>query len=378
MTVVSTPSPAVGPPPQANQQLRVKFARHSGLRAELNRRVDAYFTETGLSRAAEGPGMWFKTFVLVAGLAASTSLLTLWASTWVHLIVLSTLLGLFMAGIGFAVMHDGNHSAYSRSPRWNQLMGSTLDMVGGSSYMWRFKHNVLHHTYPNIEGLDDDIEAQPFLRLADGQRRYPWHRLQVLYFWLAYAFLPVKWHFVDDFSSLIRGKLFGQTLARPRGWDLAILLGGKAFFFGWMFGLPLLYHSPGWVIASYAIVSFVSGITLGVVFQLAHCVEGVEFTGIPVDGHMELPWAEHQLATTANFSPRSRFLTWILGGLNYQVEHHLFPRVGHIHYPAVSKIVQEVCAEYGVQHRSQPTLWRALASHLRFLVRMGQPAPQSA
>jgi linoleoyl-CoA desaturase len=366
---------ASGPPPvvPVKRPQKVKFPPHSPLRAELNRRVDAYFTDAGISRAAEGPAMWFKTFFLLSGLALSWALLMVWASAWWQLLILAPISGIFAAGIGFCVMHDGSHSAYSESRRWNSAMGAVLDLIGGSSYIWRFKHNVLHHTYPNVEGLDDDIEAQPFLRMAEGQRRYPWHRLQHVYAWLAYAVLPVKWHFIDDFLTLISGKVNGQRMPRPRSWDLAFLLGAKVFFFGWVLVLPLMFRSPEWVVSAYLLQSAFSGIALGTVFQMAHCVEGVEFSSVPESGLMEMPWAEYQLSTTADFAPRSRFLTWFLGGLNYQVEHHLFPRVGHVHYPAVSKIVKEVCAEHGVEHRSQPTLWRALCSHVSFLRRLGRP-----
>ena len=354
---------------------RVKFRKKSGLRAELNRRVEAYFEETGISSASEGLSMWFKTLILITTLATTWAALMIWATTWWQLVALAFVGGLAMAGIGFCVMHDGSHGAYSKSKAWNRIMASTLDLVGGSSYMWRFKHNVLHHTYPNIEGLDDDIEAQPFLRMAEGQGYRPWHKLQHLYLWAAYALLPVKWHFVDDYRSYLTGKINGQSFVRPKGAELALFLFGKTFFYSWVLILPLLYHSPLWVLASYAILAGTAGVTLGTVFQLAHCVEGVEFTEIPMSGQMDNPWAEHQLATTANFSPKSRFLTWYLGGLNYQVEHHLFPRVGHTHYPAISKIVQEVCAEFGVQHRTQPTLWKALAAHVGYLKGLGHPAP---
>jgi linoleoyl-CoA desaturase len=372
--------PEQPPKPEQPDQLsqpkptgKVKFPKHSGLRAELNRRVDAYFKEAGISRVASGAGMWFKTLFLVSAQIGTWAALMLWATEWWQLGVLAVLAGLSSAGIGFAIMHDGNHGAYSQSTRWNRLMGYTLDLVGGSSYIWRFKHNVLHHTYPNVQGLDDDIEAEPFLRMAATQPRYPWHRLQQWYCWFAYGLLPVKWHFIDDFSAVIKGNLNGQPMARPRGWDLALLLFGKVFFFSWALVLPLMFHSVAWCVASYLILAGVSGIALGTVFQMAHCVENVDFAEIPAGGRMELPWAEHQLATTANFAPTNRLLTWYIGGLNYQVEHHLFPKVGHVHYPAITKIVQEVCAEFGVTHRVAPTLFSAMRAHFRYFRELGRP-----
>lgn len=375
MSFSSHPSPIIPDDVKTSSPIaagkRLKFTQRSGLRPELNRRVDAYFTERGIARTAAGPTMWIKTAVLLGGLATSwTVLLTQPMSVGLFL-MLTTLAGLCLAGIGFSVMHDGNHMAYSHRKRTNRIMGYTLDLVGGSSYMWRFKHNVMHHTYPNVEGLDDDIEAQPFLRMAEGQRRYPWHRLQHVYFWLAYALLPLKWHFLDDFQALFNGHLNGNVMPRPKGADLVALFAGKVFFFTWALAVPLTMHSIGWVVAAYAIMSGVAGITLGTVFQLAHCVEGASFSTISEDGIAALPWAEHQIETTVDFAPNSRLLTWYLGGLNFQVEHHLFPRVGHVHYPALAKIVQAVCAERGVTHRTKPTLWQALGGHVRYLKRMG-------
>lgn len=366
---LSAPAPQLAAP----RSPRAKFSKRSGLRKELNRRVEAYFEEAGISSASEGPAMWFKTLVLIAGLAGSWTVLQVWGTTWWHLLALASFAGVSLAGIGFCVMHDGSHGSYSKSKAWNRVMASTLDLIGGSSYMWRFKHNVLHHTYPNVEGIDDDIEAQPFLRMSEGQRRRPWHALQHFYLWAAYALLPVKWHFVDDYLSVVTGRVNGQEFVRPKGAELVLFVFGKLFFYTWALVIPALFHSPLWVLAGYVVLAASAGITLGTVFQLAHCVEGVEFCDVPESGQMEDPWAEHQIATTSNFSPKSRFLTWFLGGLNYQIEHHLFPRIGHTHYPAISKIVQEVCAEFGVRYQTQPTLWRALSAHVGHLKGLGRP-----
>lgn len=364
---------ASGPSTTTRAPARLKFGRRSALRPELNRRVDAYFKAKGLRRVAAGPAMWTKTATLILGLIVFWGLLLTVATTWWLHALLAAISGLFMAGIGFSVMHDGTHNAYSEKKWVNKTMGYTLDLVGGSSYMWRFKHNVMHHTYPNVEGLDDDIEAQPFLRMAEGQKHYPWHRLQHLYFWLAYALLPFKWNFLDDYKALVEGGLNGHPMPRPKGLDLFGLFFGKAFYYGWTLVLPAMLHSVSFAVVSYAMMSAVAGIALGTTFQLAHCVEDANFSEPPADGIAELPWAEHQIDTTVDFAPNSRFLTWYLGGLNFQVEHHLFPKIGHVHYPALAKIVAEVCAEQGVEHRTKQTLWQALQGHVRYLKRMGNP-----
>jgi len=195
-----------------------------------------------------------------------------------------------------------------------------------------------------------------------------------LYIWVLYVFLPPKWHWWDDFKALVTGRVGRQPMPRPRARMLLVLFAGKILFLGWALVLPMLLHPVVNVLLIYAFVSLVTGVTLGTVFQLAHCVEEAEITPLPATNErMPRSWAEHQLATTTNFCPRNRILSWYLGGLNYQVEHHLFPRISHVHYPALSPIVREVCAESGIQHMSHDNLGRALLSHIRFLKRLGRP-----
>ena len=351
----------------------VKYPPHSPLHAELNARVQAYFQRTGLSREG-GPRLWAKTALILAWLVASYVLLIFWATTWWQALPLAVSLALAVAGVGFNIQHDGGHRAYSRHKLGNRLSSWTLDLVGGSSYLWNFKHNLIHHHYANIEGVDQDIEAAPFLRLAPGQPRRWYHRFQHLYVWLLLAFFHPKWVFRDDFRDLLRGRIGAQPIPRPRAADLAVFFSGKLIFVGWLLVLPLALHPWVSVLLVYGCFSLALGVTLATVFQLAHCVREAEFHGIPRERErMKSGWVEHQLATTVDFAPRSRWLTWYLGGLNYQIEHHVFPRISHIHYPALAPIVREVCREHGVRHRTNETLWSALRSHVGFMKRMGRP-----
>jgi linoleoyl-CoA desaturase len=350
-----------------------RFPAHSPLRAELNAEVDAYFERTGLDPAGGRP-MWMKTLVIGAWLVTSYLLLLFVASTWWAAGLLCASLGLAIAGVGFSVMHDANHGSYSASKRLNKLAAATIDLVGGSSFMWRHKHNVLHHTYTNVHGMDDDIELRPFLRLTVDQRRFWFHRFQWFYWVPLFVFFTTKWWFVDDFVALIKGKTGKHPFPRPRGWDLAQLFGGKLFFIAWGVVLPLTIFPWQQYLAGYVVVSAVCGITLGTVFQLAHAVDNVTFTRAP----LELSWVEHQVATTTDFARDRRLLTWYVGGLNFQVEHHLFPRVGHRHYPALAPIVREVCARHGVAINDHASVTSALRSHLRFLARMGAPTAPTA
>jgi len=372
------PAPA-NPAPEAKSQA-LKFSRSDRFVKELRSRVDAFMEQTGRKKR-DVPSMYLKTATLLTAFFSIYITLMFFVTSWWLIVPLAMLLGVTVAGIGFNIQHDGGHRAYSERPWVNKLMSLTLDLMGGSSYMWDWKHNSLHHTYPNIDGHDDDINVGILGRLSPHQPRYSFHRLQGIYLWFLYGFLAVKWHLVDDFVQVAKGRIGEHKIPRPRGKDLAVFVGGKVVFFSMAFGLPLLLH-PWWgALGTYLIAACTSGIVLSVVFQLAHCVEEASFpqpVQLPDGGErMETEWAVHQVQTTVNFARESKFLSWFLGGLNYQIEHHLFSRICHVHYPAISKVVEETCNEFGIRYAAHKTMWSAIGSHFRWLVRMGWPESKS-
>src|SRR5712692_9181555 len=218
-----------------------RYLPHGAFYGELRRQVGLHFTITGRV-PNEAPGMHLKTAVMLGWFAGSYTLLSFWATTWWQASALAISVGMAMAGIGFNIQHDGGHGSYSRRESVNLIMAFALDLLGASSYVWSWKHNVFHHSNPNIAGLDSDIDLQPFCRLAPTQPRRAWHRFQHLYIWFLYSFLVVKWQLVDDFKELASGRIGGQHFARPRGRRLWILVAGKVIFFSWAFVLPLLLH----------------------------------------------------------------------------------------------------------------------------------------
>jgi len=252
----------------------------------------------------------------------------------------------------------------------------TLDLIGGSSFQWRWKHVVFHHTYVNIIGHDSDITVGAFARLTPHHRRLWFHRWQHLYLWPLYGLQAINWHLQGDFRDFISGRSGEHRAPRPKGLDLAVFLSGKVIFFTLAFGFPLLLHSV-WVVALfYAVAALVLGMALSVVFQLAHCVEQAEFPLPSRDnGQIENAWAVHQVETTVDFARRSRVAAWLLGGLNFQIEHHLFPRVCHVNYPAISKVVEGACRDFGVKYSDHGSFWAGVVSHFRWLRRMGMPDP---
>jgi linoleoyl-CoA desaturase len=355
--------------------MRVKFHRNEGFYSELKKQVDAYFKTTGIS-PRDNFRLYLKTAILLLGAAASYALLVLLAETWWQGVSLAIVLGLCLAGIGFNLQHDGGHGAFS-SLRWvNRIMAWMLDLLGGSSYVWHWKHNVFHHTFPNITGVDDDIESEPLVRMTPHQRRHWWHRFQHLYAWPLYGFLPMKWQFLDDFHSVFTGRISGNLFPRPRRWQLAALLLGKVLFLTWALAIPWVFHSLGVVLLFYVLSSFTLGLTLSVVFQLSHCVEGAAFPVPPVDGSSnEREWAVHQVQTTIDFARGNHLLSWYIGGLNYQIEHHLFPHIAHVHYPKLARIIERVCSDFNIPYHADLSFWGALRSHVRWLHRMGRPLP---
>ena len=344
------------------------FARDAGFHKELRRRVDAYFRRTGKLRR-DVPLMYVKSAMLLGWYVASYGLLMFYPHGAAMSAVLALSLGLALAGIGFNISHDACHGAYSRWRLVNELMGHTLDLVGGSSYVWKWKHNYFHHTYTNVAGVDDDIEFGFLGNLAPDQPRRGFHRYQHFYLWLLYGCLPLAWQY-HDVARLVRGRIGDRNMVRPRGWDLTAIIIGKLLFIGLMIVLPAFFHPLTTVLIYFFITYFTLGLTMAVVFQLAHCVEITAFPKLPGgSGQLERQWAVHQIETTANFARSNRLLTWYLGGLNYQVEHHLFPKICHLHYPALSSIVEKLCAEHGIRYLAYRTLREAIGSHYRFLRR---------
>jgi linoleoyl-CoA desaturase len=333
--------------------------------------VAAYFEEKRLSQR-DARSMYLKTAVLMAWLAGSYIWLVFWASSVWQAVPLAISLGLAMAGVGFNIQHDGGHGAYSRFPAVNKTMALTLNLLGGNAYFWHYKHNIAHHTYSNIAGSDDDLNVGPFGRFSPHDKRHGFHRFQHFYVWALYAFLAIEWQISGDLRSFVKPGVADTRVPRPHGWEQLTFWAGKLVFFFLAFGLPIYRHSVRDVVLFYLLSGFVLGLTLATVFQLAHCVEEAAFRQPSAEsGQVPHEWTAHQVETTCDFARGNRLLTWYLGGLNFQIEHHLFPKICHVHYPALSPIVERTCAAHGVRHFSHRTARAAFRSHVRWLKRLG-------
>jgi len=339
----------------------------------LKEAADNYFNGNGIQKTGDSR-LYLKTAILfLVALTLYVFILSLSLPVWM-IIILSGLFGFTSACIGFNVMHDANHGSYSSREWVNNLLGLTLNALGGNSFIWKFKHNVIHHTYPNIDGMDDDIAKSPFIRMCSTQRWVPAHRIQHIYTPLLYAISSMLWVLFQDFEKYFRRKINLTELAEMKLKDHLIFWTSKVLYVFFYIALPVLLI--GW---TNWLVFFISlhlglGFTLAVVFQLAHVVEETTFEFAPTDEvtRIENEWAIHQVKTTSDFSPNSRIVSWLVGGLNYQIEHHLFPRVSHIHYPALSKIVKEKCEAFDLPYNCIPSLRKAVISHFRLIRLLGK------
>lgn len=305
----------------------------------------------------------------------------LFAGSWWLGILACTSFAVAMAGVGFNIQHDANHNALfctrgtKRLTPANRAVGWSMYALGGSATQWIKGHVNVHHSATNVVGKDDDIALAPFARLAPQQDHRPWHRFQHLYLWALYCFTAVSIMVADVFTAIAEGAGSPGRGRRHSAREYTVLAVTKAVFLGATVVVPLLLH-PWWVVVlGIAYTLAVAGLLLGVVFQLAHAVEEAEFRGL--DDPQTCGWHEWQVRSTVDFchgeGPVARAVTWYCGGLNYQTEHHLFPRVPHTAYPEIAPVVREVCAAHGVEHRVQPTMRTAVASHYRHLRRLGRP-----
>lgn len=310
------------------------------------------------------------------------AMLTLQPSVWLTL-SLFFIMGIGMSGIGMGVMHDAVHGAYHEKGWVNKILGATIYLISGNVTTWRLQHNILHHTYTNIEGLDDDLETSGLIRLHPNQPWKKMHKKQAWYAPLLYGLLTLNWVVMKDFKQLLRYQKTGLanfTKQELRNEWINLIL-TKALYFSLFIVLPLIFVPVAWyfVILGFVLMHFTAGFLLSFVFQLAHVVDHVETFDMPVSGKMDDAWMEHQLRTTSNFARKSKLVSWFVGGLNFQIEHHLFPNICHVHYPAMSKIVRETAAEFNLPYNEHIRLGEAIQAHMNSLRQYGmKPVPLQA
>jgi linoleoyl-CoA desaturase len=340
----------------------------------LTARVDAYFKENNLSKYANA-GLVIKTFVLLAAYILPLLYMVWFQPALGWSLALWAIMGVAMAGVGMSVMHDANHGAYSSNPFLNKLVEHSLILLGGSSFNWKLQHNNLHHTFTNIAHYDDDIADKPGLRLSPHNEVTKVHHSQWWHAFFIYSIVTLYWVTAKDFMQFARYTAIGVNKNTPAENRLLLIkiIAIKLAYFSFFIGLPILAGLPVLgVIAGFLLMHFVGGIILTVIFQLAHTVEETTFPLPNEHGIIENEWAIHQMNTTVNFSRKNRLLSWYIGGLNFQVEHHLFPKISHIHYPKIATIVENTAAEFNVPYLEHKTFGNAVRSHFAILRKFGK------
>jgi linoleoyl-CoA desaturase len=341
--------------------------------ATVRSRVDAYFSSNNLSTHANS-AMWVKAFFFLGGFVGLYLLLLLGNVGGFAMLVLAVLLGMFGAFIGFNVCHDAIHKAFSDNKHINNVFGFMFNLIGASSYVWHICHNIVHHTYTNIAGHDEDIDIAPgLIRFSPLEKVNKIQRFQHYYAFVLYSFAMVTWAFRKDFKKFFQAKI-GQQKANHPTIEYFKLFAYKAMYYFLFIALPLWVMPISVVqyLLGFLVYLFAQGLVLGLIFQLAHVVEGTAFPLPNYEGNVEEAWAAHQMHTTANFSGKSKIIAFFCGGLNQQIEHHLFPKVCHIHYPAIAGIVKQTALEFNLPYIENPTFWGALQSHYRMLRKLGK------
>jgi len=339
----------------------------------LKRRVSGYFTENNIQQTGNSKLLIKAIFLLLVASGLYVILVFFTPAPWLA-VILCGVLGLNLAVIGFNVMHDGGHQSFSRYRWLNIAAAHVLNVLGGNAYYWQVKHNVNHHTYTNIEGMDSDIDVKPFMRLHEDQPLRGYHRFQHIYWVILYGISYVVWVFYEDFQKYFTGRISVNSPKKKLAVTQHFVFWSTKIAYVLVYIVLPIYFAGflPWLIG-FIIITFVCGIVISLVFQLAHVVAGTQFFSV-LGADQNRDWATHQVQATADFATHNRFLRWMLGGLNFQIEHHLFPRISHIHYPAVARYVRQTCKEYGISYNEYKSMLSAVVAHLVLLYNLGRAA----
>lgn len=285
--------------------------------------------------------------------------------------------GFFCSQIGVNIMHDGNHGAFTSSKTLTWIAGHTLELVGSSSVVYRRSHNYGHHSCVNHYELDRAFDTTyPLIRLHANQDRMWYHKYQHYYGWIIYTLV----NFGDLFGTF--DEFFWMSNFPNRRGSTSI----SSFIFQvfvklcWLFYailIPTYIHGYVNIFPVWLLYMLTFGVGYALFFAVNHWTLDAGF--VDNQNISNTNWGVLQVENSINFALDSTFWTWLTGGLNYQIEHHLFPAMVHTRLPEISSIVQEVCKEYGVTYFAYPSFWTALKGHYDLLKALGSyEKPQEA
>ena len=361
---------------------KVKFAKYekASFHNDVKERVNEYFISGNISKGANAE-MLFKTLFIMIGWVGTYLLIIFNVVNPFIMLGLALIHGFLTAMIGMNIAHDAIHGAYTKSLKNNKIIGLIFNLVGANDYVWGISHNKVHHTYTNIPQHDEDIHQVPILRMEPTQKLWWIHRFQHIYAFGVYSLATLSWVFIKDYVKFFQHQLGGHYRATFPKKEIFRLFFYKSIYYIMFLVIPLVMVDLAWywVILGFVAAHLVEGITLAIIFMLAHIIEDVDYPEPDADGNMDMPWADLQMHTTANFAIKNRFVNYVTGGLNFQIVHHLFPKVCHVHYPKISEIVKQTALDHNLPCIEHKTFFGAIASHTRILKKFGkQPARKAA
>jgi linoleoyl-CoA desaturase len=343
---------------------------------DLRARVDAYFKEKQISRYGNAEILLESVFMFALYIGPYILMISGGVQAPAMFLLCWIVMGFGMAGLGMVLMHDANHGSFSKNRQMNRWLGKSLYLLGGFPPNWRQQHNTLHHGFTNIDGMDEDIRPPGILRISPHRKFRKIHRFQFIYAWLLYGLMTISWITVKDFKQLARYRKAGVHLTQKNNYNrlMVDLIATKALYYIIFLVVPVIYLPIPWymTLLFFLAMHIVCGIILGTVFQSAHVVPDTAFPLPDARGNLENSWAVHQLSVTSDFAPKNRLLSWFIGGLNFQVEHHLFPGISHVHYRNIAPLVRATAEKHHLPYHVQPTFGSALKAHLKMLRKLGR------
>lgn len=356
-------------------QFNSKNAQHKAFTEELNTRVNDYFKDRKISMRGNS-SLYLKAIVMLAIYIGSfVCILSLSLPAW-WAFLLTFIMGIGEAGIGMSVMHDGAHGSFSDLPWVNKLAASSIVILGSNAVNWKIQHNFLHHRFTNIYGYDQDIQTKAIIRLSDHAPLKLYHKYQYIYTFFFYGLMTLSKLIGDfpQFQKFTKDGLTNQQSNETRN-EWIKLFAIKSIYLGLFIGLPLWITNYTWwqIIIGFVAMHFTAGMIMSTIFQMAHVVEGAEQPLPDAQGIIHMEWTVHQLHTTSDFAQNNALLNWYAGGLNYQIEHHLFQHISHIHFQQIAPIVRELTTKYGIPYNVKPSFESALNSHVQRLKDLGRP-----
>jgi linoleoyl-CoA desaturase len=339
---------------------------------DVKNRVNTYFLNHGKSPKGNAK-LYIKAFVLISSFIGVYALAVSPAVPLFLSLLLWVVLGCLNAFIGFNVMHDASHGSFSKH-RWkNQAMKFVCEYVQGISlFIWERKHVIIHHRFTNTDD-DDDLQTYPLMRFMTSHKRLWAHRYQHRYALFLYCFLYFAWVFVSDYVKYF-GRKIHTTIIKKQDYTWktnVVFLTAKIWFMIAYLAIPIALLGVFQGLLGFACFVFTCGFLSSIVFQLAHVVETSNYV-YPEKGTniVRAPWAVKQVEETCDFATDNKVVTALVGGLNFQTIHHLFPNISHIHYPAIQPIVVDACRDHGIVY-NHLSLIDVYKSHMRKVKKLG-------